>query len=310
MTLERPIEHGIIVNWDNMAKVWDHAWKKIDHTHNRDPCRVLITEPMLNPLVQVERMTYHFFETYGIPALGVVSPAVALMGVGREEGVVLDIGDGLAQSFCMYDFVIPNSVFRVDLGGSDITQYLMRIMMEGGYSYSTSAEFFAIQTVKEQLSYVALDFEADMCRANCSAELEKTYELPDGTSITLGNERFRCAEALFQPYFMGREMNGVHEQTWLTMSRPSLGFPTSREVFTFGGATRTPGFTARLQRELECLAPASYPPKVKPECAETLTWVGCSILGSLSSFGDSCFTREQYDECGPRGIHTKKSLFA
>jgi hypothetical protein len=32
--------------------------------------------------------------------------------------------------------------------------------------------------------------------------IEKTYELPDGQQINVGNERFRCAEALFQPHLV------------------------------------------------------------------------------------------------------------
>merc|ERR1719347_2011241 len=34
--------------------------------------------------------------------------------------------------------------------------------------------------------------------------------LPDGQVITIGNERFRCPEALFQPSFLGMEACGIH----------------------------------------------------------------------------------------------------
>ncbi|XP_062938683.1 actin-like protein 7B [Cynocephalus volans] len=305
LKLVNPLKHGVVADWDCVQHIWEYmfhtAMKIVPEEH-----AVLVSDPPLSPSSNREKYAELLFETFRIPAMHVTSQSLlSIYSYGKTSGLVVEIGHGVSHVVPVSEGdVLPGLAGHADYAGGDLTHYLMQLLNEAGHGF-TRDHLHIIEHIKKRCCYAALLPDEEL--GLCPDELRVDYELPDGKLITIGRERFRCAEPLFSPSLLGCSQPGLPALTAACLGRcRDAGFQElAANVLLCGGCTMLDGFPERFQRELSLLCPGAGPAVAAAPERKTSVWTGGSILASLQAFQQLWVSREEFEERGGAAIHGK-----
>lgn len=306
LTLEYPLEHGIVKNWDHMHKLWKHTYEN-ELRMDPESQPVLLTEAPLNPNENREKMIKFFFEDLQVPAFYVFTQAVlSLYSSGKTTGLVVDSGDGVTHIVVVYEaYSIKHAVNRMNLAGRDLTKYLKTLLTEVGVELSSTAEHEIAREIKEKVCYVALDYEQE---EKALREKKIEYTMPDNSVIKVGPQAIKCPEVLFRPSLYGKDYGGIQDMIIDSIKKSDMDL--RKELYSnitlSGGTTTFEGIQERLNKEISAMAPPNTQVRIiAPVERKYSVWIGGSVLSSLATFQTSWITKEEYEEDGENVVHRK-----
>eukprot|EP01086_Lenisia_limosa_P001976 TRINITY_DN141_c0_g1_i2.p1 TRINITY_DN141_c0_g1~~TRINITY_DN141_c0_g1_i2.p1 ORF type:complete len:389 (-),score=142.42 TRINITY_DN141_c0_g1_i2:36-1202(-) len=313
-----PLDNGIIRNWEDAKHLWDYTFTeklKIDPSE----CKILLTEPPLNPKKNRELMLQTMFETYQFQGLHVSIQAVlTLYAQGLLTGVVVDSGDGVTHIVPVFEgYSLPHLTRRLDVAGRDITRYLIKLLLLRGYAFNRTADFETVRMIKEKLCYVGCDLDIERQLGLETTVLMENYTLPDGRVIKIGSERFEAPEALFQPGLIDVEGDGMSEMLFNCIQAADIDTRPEfyKHIVLSGGSSMYPGLPSRLEKDLKDMylervlkgdkeRLAKFKCRIEdPPRRKHMVYLGGAVLaGIMKDKEEFWVSKKQYDEEGTRAL--------
>uniref|UniRef100_A0A673IK62 Actin-related protein 2-A-like n=1 Tax=Sinocyclocheilus rhinocerous TaxID=307959 RepID=A0A673IK62_9TELE len=277
-----PMENGIVRNWDDMKHLWDYTFGPEKLNIDSQNCKILLTEPPMNPTKNREKIIEVMFETYQFSGVYIAIQAVlTLYAQGLLTGVVVDSGDGVTHICPVYEgFSLPHLTRRLDIAGRDITRYLIKLLLLRGYAFNHSADFETVRMMKENLCYVGYNIEQEQKLALETTVLVESY------TVTLFPKLVSLYKSIQKFY---------------------------KHIVLSGGSTMYPGLPSRLERELKQLylervlkgdvdKLSKFKIRIEdPPRRKHMVFLGGAVLADIMKDKDNFWmTREEYQEKGTR----------
>ena len=322
LKLRYPVKNGIFENEQDILTVFKYIYQNLEI--NNEEIRehpILITEPLLNPYSNREKIASALFENLSAPAIFFASqPILSLFSTSNTSGVILESGEGVTQSCVVYEgYSIPNSYIRNNYGGRDVTDYFQTLLKKQGYSFSTTSEFEIVRKIKEEICFTIVG-SSNNPLSNISnleignknkSESSNTYNLPDGNAIKIGEEKSLAPEILFNPSIIGSEHSSFQEMIVTSINKVDIDLRKNlfNNILISGGNTLFKGIQEKFHTEIKYLSPKNMKVKIHSPGNRLLScWTGGNVISTLEIFKKMWVTRDDWSEKGNKSIIHVKTI--
>ena len=339
---------GTINNFDFFEKTINNLLKE-SMTLDLTDHPVLFSEPSLHNKDNRIKLTEFMFEKYKIPAIYICKNAVLSgFSCGRSTCLVFDSGHNTTLAVPVSEgYALQKCLIKSNIAGDYITQLLEKklnskniainpfytfkrvkdgdkyktnyISEENKNLYDKSYENFWKKEIVRDLKETCLitneeplkyDNEKDEFISTSMIQ-EFSYDLPDGNSINLAEDRNLILERIFNPIKDVLGFNGYHQMVNDAISKADLEIKKElySNIFLCGGNTLFNGFAERFQKQISSSNKQIIKLKIITHPSNTerkfSTWIGGSILSSLGTFHQLWVSKAEFEEHGAKIIERK-----
>ena len=306
LNMNNPISYGVVNNWDDIEKMLGFIFSselKVEPSEYN----ILLSETPMNPKENKEKLAQIMFENFNVQGLYIeLESLLSLFSAGKDTGISVDLGDGISHFVPIYfGCSLPHAIKRINLAGRDLTEYMEKLLGKKGYSFSTMAEKEIIKDIKEKSCYISNN--------NYENEINNIknflYELPDGNSIEIKEERIKCPEILFNPKIINNEENNIIQNCFEAIEKCDNDIKKDmyKCIVLSGGCSMIDGLEERFYKEIKNIVNDDVKNEIKLVTGSDKkygVWTGGALL-SMSGFELKWITKPEYEEFGDLIVHKK-----
>jgi actin-related protein len=301
-----PIEKGYIKNFEEMEEIWEHIFKNEIKIKQENPIIFLypFSNLKLKSKIYKEKIAESFFEYFNFKYFYLLPQEYSsIYSFGLTTGVSLSLNDSYSTVISMFDgYCFDNSFFFSDIGCKDISFLLSKFLEEKKIKLKEDE----IREIKDKNCFVSLEYENEV--NNFKNEID--FKLPDGKIIKIGNELIKSTEVYFNPSLVGKK-NEDSLQNCCFKSLNSINDDIKNNFYDkiaiSGCSSFFQGMNKRIEKEL------FEKNNLKVKCFDKkytgdkryASWIGGSLLGSLSTYSRMYVSYKEYLEEGVNCIERK-----